>query len=195
KSVSIDAELKRLANEKSQLQEHVATLEGNKSHLENTLQEQSVRHSQQVQELGEKCETLKNENKVLAEQVSNITMEKDSLERKKDMMTHEIKTIKGDLEEARTNYKKIQDQVEEHKVNIVKFSQDKAKLEETINDLHDKVNEEVSMREVLSGQHAAELAAERQERDQAQAKLLLLKESIAKLQAEQKSQTEAQQSE
>lgn len=51
------------------------------------------------------------------------------------------------------------------------------------------------MRSALSGQHTAELAAERQERDQAEAQLLMLKESTAKMEIEQKNKIEAQMSE
>ena len=45
-----------------------------------------------------------------------------------------------------------------------------------------QVNDEVSMREALAGQHAAQLAMEQQSRDEAQSHLQSLQDTVAKTQ-------------
>ncbi|KAK3856227.1 hypothetical protein Pcinc_037436 [Petrolisthes cinctipes] len=184
RNATIDMEVKRLATEKSQLQEKLTSLETEKMKLENTIKENTARHAQEVKVLEEKLSGMTLEKSALSEQLSGMKDEKETMVKARDLTAHEMKTVKGDLQEARGRVKDVEGQVEGFMKDTFSLTQDKARLEGELNVLEEKLNEEMSLRQAEAAQHAAAVAGERQDREEAEELLTAAQEACTKVERE-----------
>ncbi|KAG0717391.1 Early endosome antigen 1 [Chionoecetes opilio] len=204
----IQTKLKLETNEKETLKGKLSTTlltaENTKEigQLEASGKEHEARSGQEVARLKERCEALEKRREEVAALVTSLRAEKEGVEKTRDLTAHEMKTAKGDLQEAKVYCKELEEQVNDFKRDTFTLTQEKARLEEDMKSLQDKsffntkvhaspqsprtaqVSDEVALREALTGQHAAQLAMEQQGRDEAVAQLHTLEETLARIRTE-----------